>query len=39
VNFEEAIGGVIEALKEYAEDWHDHLLNALTTGIAGAWFS
>src|ERR1022692_5072188 len=28
VNFEEAIGGVIGALREYADDWHDHLLNA-----------
>jgi predicted RNase H-like HicB family nuclease len=27
-NFEEAIGEMIQALREYAEDWQDHLLNS-----------
>jgi predicted RNase H-like HicB family nuclease len=27
-NFEEAISEMIQALREYAEDWQDHLLNA-----------
>ncbi|MBG0812925.1 prevent-host-death protein [Planomonospora sp. ID82291] len=26
--FEEAIGEMVDALREYAEDWQDHLLNA-----------
>jgi hypothetical protein len=27
-NFEEAISEMIQALREYADDWQDHLLNA-----------
>lgn len=27
-NFDAAIGEMIEALREYAQDWQDHLLNA-----------
>jgi len=37
--FDEAIIEMIDALREYAEDWQECLLEAPTTGTTGAWCS
>ena len=37
--FDEAVTEMVDALREYAHDWQDHLLTRRTTGRTGAWYS
>ncbi|MFY1632826.1 type II toxin-antitoxin system HicB family antitoxin [Solwaraspora sp. WMMB335] len=36
--FDEAITEMIVALREYAEDWQEHLSTLRTTGTTGRWY-